>query len=43
MINFIHFRTFIVSFCLFIEKSTKKHPFLDEFDAMIRNIQKWCQ
>ena len=32
---------FIVSFCPSVEKSVTKHQILDEFDAMIRNIQKW--
>jgi len=41
MVNFIHFWMFILSFCPSIEKPIKKHPFLDEFDAISQIIQKW--
>jgi len=37
----IHFWMFTVSFCPSIEKSIKKHPFLDDFDAISQIIQKW--
>jgi len=41
MVNFIQFWMFIVSVCPSIEKSIKKHPFLDDFDAISPIIQKW--
>jgi len=41
MINVIQFWMFIVSFCPSIEKSFKKHPFLDDFDAISQIIKKW--
>jgi len=41
MVDFIHFWMFIVSFCPSIEKLIKKHPFLDDFDAISQITQKW--
>jgi len=41
MVNFIHFWMFIVSFYPSIEKLIKKHPFLDQFNAISQIFQIW--